>query len=81
MQNRDRFMLEDMIMKCWHVTDDIETVASCVDNIPDMPAKNKDEVLNMLNGIQAIYNRRFSDMMNLFGEMIQNGYIEGKNVY
>jgi hypothetical protein len=68
--------MEEMIMQCWHVTDDIEIVTSCVDNIPDMPAKNKDEVLNMLHGIQAIYHRRFSDMMNLFGEMIENGQIK-----
>lgn len=81
MHNRDRFMLEQMMMKCWHVTDDIETVANYVGNIAELPANHKDEVLNMLNGIESIYNQRFSDMLELFGEMLHNGYIEGKNVY
>jgi hypothetical protein len=81
MQKRDRFMLEQMMMKCWHVTDDIETVANYVGNIAEMPAHHKDEVLNMLNGIESIYNQRFSYMLELFGEMVQNGHIEGKNVY
>lgn len=80
METRDRFLLEDMIMKCWHVTDDIETVTSYVEGMK-LPAKDTDVLMNMLIGMTAIYNQRFSDMMNLFGEMIQNGHIEGKNVY
>ena len=80
MQNRDRFMLEQMMMKCWHVTDDMETVLSYMEKA-NIPAKDTDVLMNMLHGMQAIYNQRFSDMMDLFGEMIQNGHIKGKNVY
>ena len=80
MQKRDRFMLEEMIMQCWHVTDDIGTVLSYMEKA-NIPAKDMDVLMNMLHGMQAIYNQRFSDMMDLFGEMIRNGHIEGKNVY
>ena len=80
MEQRDRFMLETMMNKCWHVTDDLETVLSYLEGV-DIPAKDMDVLMNMLHGMQAIYNQRFSDMMDLFGEMIHNGHIEGKNVY
>jgi hypothetical protein len=80
MQNRDRFMLEQMMIKCWDVTEDIETVLSYMEKA-NIPAKDMDVLMNMLHGMQAIYHQRFSDMMDLFGEMIQNGHIEGKNVY
>ena len=80
MQNRDRFMLEEMIIQCWHVTDDIGTVLSYMEKA-NIPAEHMDVLMNMLHGMQAIYHQRFSDMMDLFGEMIQNGHIKGKNVY
>jgi hypothetical protein len=80
MQKRDRFMLEQMMIKCWDVTEDIETVLSYMEKA-NIPAKDMDVLMNMLHGMQAIYNQRFSDMMDLFGEMIHNGHIEGKNVY
>ncbi len=46
-----------------------------------IPAKDMDVLMNMIHGMQAIYHQRFSDMLDLFGEMMQNGHIEGKNVY
>jgi hypothetical protein len=74
MQKRDRFMLEEMMMQCWHVTDDIETVLRYMEKV-NIPAKDKDVLMNMLHGMQAIYHQRFSDTMDLFGEMIRNKQI------
>jgi hypothetical protein len=81
MEQRDRFMLENMMNQCWHITDDLHTIASYVAGQGDIPPKHQDEIMNMLFGMKSLYNQRFSDMMDLFGEMIQNGHIEGKNVY
>ena len=74
MEKRDRFMLEQMMMQCWHVTDDIETVLSYIEKA-NISAKDTDKLMNMLHGMQAIYHQRFSDMLDLFGELVKNGDI------
>lgn len=76
MQKRDRFLLEEMLMQCWHVTDDLDTIASYVAAQRDIPAKHQDEIMNMLFGMKSIYNQRFSDTMDLFGELVNNADIK-----
>jgi hypothetical protein len=76
MQKRDRFLFEEMIMQCWHVTDDVDTIASYVAD-SEIPAKHQDEIMNMLFGIKSIYNQRFNDTMNLFNELVENGQFRG----
>jgi len=71
MQNRDRFLLEQHIMLCWNITDDLETISNYVAD-HDIPVKHKDKVLNMLIGLRALYDQRFSDTMNLLEELIAN---------
>ena len=39
MEKRDRFMLEQKLMDCWHVTDDIDTVAEYIGENTDIPAR------------------------------------------
>lgn len=76
MEKRDRFLLEDMIMQCWHVTGDINTVADYIGESADIPAKEKDKLLNMLIGMRELYNIKFSGMFNLFEELIEKGNIK-----
>jgi hypothetical protein len=71
MQNRDRFLLEQHIMLCWNITDDLETISNYVAD-HDIPVKHKDKVLNMLIGLRALYDQRFRDTMNLLEELIAN---------
>jgi hypothetical protein len=70
MQKRDRFLLEKYIMQCWHITDDLETISNYVAD-HDIPVEHLDKILNMLIGLQALYNQRFSDTMNLFEELLE----------
>lgn len=76
---RDRFDLEALIIKCWNVTEDIDTVAGAVDDT-DMSANDKDKILNMLHGIRELYNVRFNTTLSLFEELVHNGTISSKIV-
>lgn len=77
MENRDRFLLEQYIMQCWHVTDDIDVVSDYLEGVK-MDAKDLDVLLNMLSGMKAIYNHRFDMTFQLFEELIRSGVIKNK---
>jgi hypothetical protein len=70
----DRFDFEEHLMKCWHITDDIRTIIRTVDN-KVINAEEKDELLNMLVGVEALYNERFRQLMDNFNTLIENGKI------
>jgi len=72
MEKRDRFLLEDKIMQCWHVTDDLDTIAEYIADAEDIPTKHQDQLLNMLFGMRSLYNQKFTSMFNLFGELVHN---------
>jgi hypothetical protein len=77
MQKRDRFLLEQMMMKCWHVTDDMDTISEYVANqYSDIPTKHVDALLNMLVGMRTLYDQRFSNTMDLFAELIRKGDVK-----
>lgn len=68
----DRFDFEQQLMKCWHVTDDIGTIISFIEDSKIDP-KTADTLLNMLIGMQALYNHKFSDLLDTFSLLIKQG--------
>ena len=68
----DRFDLEQHIMKCWNVTEDIDLLNFNVLE-KDM---SKDEISNFLLGLKTIYNAKFEDLFDAFGELIKDGTIK-----
>jgi len=75
MQKRDRFMLEQKLMDCWHVTDDIDTISEYVGENINIPANERDRLMNMLIGMRDLYHLKFDHTMNLFGELVKKGDI------
>jgi hypothetical protein len=68
----DRFDLEQHIMKCWNVTEDIDLLNYNVLE-KDM---SRDEISNFLLGLKTIYNAKFDDLFDNFSELIKNGTIK-----
>jgi hypothetical protein len=68
----DRFDLEQHIMKCWNVTEDIDLLNYNVLE-KDM---SKDEISNFLLGLKTIYQCKFEDLFDAFGELIKDGTIK-----
>jgi len=77
MEKRDRFLLEQKLMDCWHVTDDIDTVADYIGENSDIPARERDKLLNMLIGMRELYHLKFDRTLDLFAELIRNRTISG----
>jgi len=63
----NRFDLEQNILKCWNVTDDIDLLYR---RIMDGPAMTEDEIANFLLGMITIYNARFEETFNNFESLI-----------
>lgn len=72
MKPKDRFDLEQEIMNCWRVTDDIDSVAHFVGQI-NLDAKDQDAILNMLLGMKQLYDVKFQVMFETFEELVHAG--------
>lgn len=63
------FDVEQDIMNCWNMVDDVKDAASyLVDNesFKDLSAENADKIMNLLLGIHSVYQMRFEKLWNNF---------------
>lgn len=66
----DRFDLEQNIMKCWNVTDDIYVLYEGVmDSNPEMTT---DQIANALLGLHQMYELKFNKLWNNFEQLIKD---------
>lgn len=72
----DRFDLEEQIMKCWNVTEDLDMVLERVLDSPSfegMPAELADKIANVLIGMKELYEMRFEKLWDTFETMVGQG--------
>ena len=60
----DRFDLEQDIMNCWNVVEDIKTIYDRIDYT------DQDQVMNSLLGLQTLYQMKFEKMWETFEQLI-----------
>tara|TARA_R110000868_G_scaffold74031_1_gene214232 strand:+ start:76 stop:294 length:219 start_codon:yes stop_codon:yes gene_type:complete len=65
-----RFTLEDQIMECWGVVDDLDMVYS-----NEALYQNEDRMMNVLLGMQELYRLRFERLFQTFEHLIHEGKI------
>jgi hypothetical protein len=70
---KDRFDLEQEIMDCWHMVDDIKAVSLNLDSLTE------DQLANILLGIKDLYQLKFEHLFNTFSEVIQNGTFDQRH--
>ena len=63
----DRFDLEQQILDCWRMVDDIEIVAERI-NLGE-------KELKLLKAVAALSNLKFEKLFNTFEELIKEGKI------
>jgi len=63
----DRFDFEQNIFNCWHVVDDIKQLNEMVSERGTSP----DDTVNVLLGIEILYNDRFQKLMDSFEYLIK----------
>lgn len=66
-KDKNRFDLEQEILKCWNVTDDIKLVLNMMDR-----EHTEDDLTNALIGIMTIYNQRFEILFETFETCLKN---------
>lgn len=63
----DRFDLEQDIMKCWNVTEDIELLYR---NVMES-SMSTDDIANVLLGMKAIYDLKFDELFCHFEQLVR----------
>jgi len=77
--NLDRFDLEQQIMTCWSVVDDIDAVYNYVGDHEDfigMDPNHADKIANLLLGIKCMYDVKFDNMFRTFETLISEKKIK-----
>lgn len=59
----NRFDMEQMIMNCWAVIDDIDLL---MENVMDDDNLTKDNIANALLGMSELYRMKFEKMFRMF---------------
>lgn len=67
-----QFDLEQQIMECWHVVDDIDMLYEGVLE-RDL---SKDDIANILLGMKSLYHMKFDRCFGTFEQMIKEHYDE-----
>ena len=66
----DRFELEQKIMQCWAVVDDIDVLYRRSES-----NMSPDELANFLLGLKTIYQAKFEDLFGVFEQMVSSRQI------
>jgi hypothetical protein len=71
-----RFELEQDIMNCWQVTDDLDVLYNrlmedpTIDRVLEDPSMNRDKLANILLGMKELYHIKFEKCFNTFERLI-----------
>lgn len=63
----DRFDLEQQILECWRVTDDMKIVGGMVGS-----GSSDDDVINALNGLTVLYEQKFTALFATFEALVRS---------
>jgi hypothetical protein len=62
----DRFDLEQQIMACWNITDELDMVLKSYDDLTE------DQLLNVLLGLKELYSIKFTRCFETFEKCVGN---------
>ena len=69
----DRFDLEQQILDCWKITDEIQLLnKNVLEGKVHGDEMTKDEISNFLLGLQSIYELKFDQLFDTFSKLVQD---------
>jgi hypothetical protein len=69
----DRFDLEQQILDCWKIIDDIKLLdKNVLEGKIEGGNLTQDEISNYLMGLESIYELKFQQMFATFGDLIRD---------
>jgi len=72
----DRFDLEQEIMHCWNICEDIRLLNKYVlEGTPEGEEFSKDRIANYLLGLETVYELKFQELWNSFSLTIKTNQI------
>lgn len=69
------FDMEQQIMNCWSVVDDVDALYKHFGDNPrfaSMNAREQDEIMNLLLGIKSLYQLKFDNLWCNFEKVAEN---------
>lgn len=76
---KNRFDLEQEIMHCWNVVDDINLLYEKVNNLPHFDSQ--DDVANFLLGLKTIYTHKFERLFQTFEDCLAKKEFKNERDY
>jgi len=69
---KNRFDLENEIMGCWGITDDLQQLLELIDDgyYPSLSPNDVDGLANIVMGLKSVYQMKFERMFDTFGQCI-----------
>lgn len=67
--NNDRFDLEQQILGCWNIVDEIKLLS---EDVGDSDQLDRDHIMNYLLGLQTIYDMKFRKTFELFENLVKD---------
>jgi hypothetical protein len=64
----DRFDLEQQILKCWNITEEIQLLN---EQVLENDELTKDQISNYLLGLHTIYEMKFDKLFDQFSNMVK----------
>jgi hypothetical protein len=69
----DRFDLEQQIMNCWNIIEEIKLLNTYVlEGKTDGGEMTQDDISNYLLGLETIYHLKFDQMFNTFSTLVHD---------
>lgn len=81
--NNEIFDLEQQIMTCWNMVDDVDMLYKHVgdsENFEGMSPTHADEIMNILLGMKSIYQIKFDTLFNNFEGVTGEFHARGREV-
>jgi len=74
---KDRFVLEQNIMNCWEIIDDLQLLSENIieSDRYNLSTEEEERLTRKLDGIKELYELRFDRMWDTFEEMIKHGQL------
>ena len=74
---KTQFDLEQRIMQCWSIIDDIDMLYT---NVMDAPEKlTEDHIANILLGMKQLYDLKFNTLMSTYEKFLKEKHDEKTN--
>lgn len=64
-EKTDRFHVEQEIMNCWQIVDELGTLLDAIDK-----DATEDQIANIIIGLKDLYNFKFEKLYEKFSELI-----------